>query len=103
MAIRQVLKMIEKREAALLKLSPPTHAPASMEIEHDSDNADKAMRILGIAAIVKTSDSGGYWDTHPRLATWATQAAFSRPGCRRLDKTAGGLEQRPFARKGAVA
>jgi hypothetical protein len=84
MAIRQVLKMIEKREAALLKLSPPAHAPATMEIEHDSNNADEAMRILGIASVVKTSDSGGYWDKHPRLATWATQAALSRPGRRRM-------------------
>src|SRR5690606_2937461 len=85
MAIRQVLKMVEKREAALLQLSPPAHAPAKMEIEHDSDNADEAMRILGIASVAKT-DSGGYWDEHPRLATWATQAALSRPGRRRFDK-----------------
>jgi hypothetical protein len=84
MAIRQVLKMIEKREQALVKHNPPARAPATMEVEHDSDNADEAMRILGIASVVKTSDSGGYWDTHPRLATWATQAALSRPGRRAL-------------------
>ena len=86
MAIRQVLKMIEKREAALLKLSPPARAPVAVEREHDSDNAEEAMRILGIASIVKTSDSGGYWDHNPRLATWVTQAALSRPGRRRFDK-----------------
>ena len=84
MAIRQVLKMIEKREAALLKLSPPAHAPATVEREYDSDNADEAMRILGITAVVKMSDNGGYWDTHPRFATWATQAALSRTGRRRF-------------------
>ena len=83
MAIRQVLKMIEKREQALLKLNPPAHVPATMEIEHDSDNADEAMRILGVTEIVKTHN-GGYWDKHPRLATWATQAALSRPGRRRF-------------------
>ena len=32
MAIRQVLKMIEKREQALLKLNPPTQAGATMEV-----------------------------------------------------------------------
>lgn len=83
MAISQVLKMIEKREAALLKLSPPVQNPCTMEIEHDSGNADEAMRTLGIAEIVKT-DNGGYWDHNPRLATWATQAALSRPGRRRM-------------------
>lgn len=87
MAIRQVLKMIEKREVALLKLNPPTHSGATMEIEHDSNNADKAMRILGIASVVKAGN-GGYWDAHPRLATWATQAAISRPGRRRFDDKA---------------
>jgi hypothetical protein len=57
-----------------------------MEVEHEANNADEAMRILGIAEIIKTSDSGGYWDNHPRFATWATQAALSRPGRRRFDK-----------------
>lgn len=87
MAIRQVLKMIEKREQALLKLNPPTQAGATMEVEHDSNNADEAMCILGIASVVK-SGNGGYWDSHPRLATWATQAAISRPGRRRFDDKA---------------
>jgi hypothetical protein len=86
MAIRQVLKMIEKREAALLKLSPPATAPVTMEREYDSDNANEAMRILGIASVVRASDSGGYWDNHPRFATWATQAALSRTGRRQFDK-----------------
>nr|WP_166179970.1 DUF5681 domain-containing protein [Altererythrobacter segetis] len=84
MAIRQVLKMIEKREAALAKLNPPKSRALTMEVEHDADNADEAMRILGIATLDKTEDSGGYWSTHLRLATWATQAALSRPGRRRL-------------------
>jgi hypothetical protein len=86
MAIRHVLKMIEKRERALAKLDPPKHSGGKVEIEYESDNADEAMRILGIAAIEKVQDSGGYWDNHLRLATWATQAAISRPGRRRFDE-----------------
>lgn len=86
MAIRAVLKMIEKREVALAKLNPSAPAPATMEIEHESDNADEAMRVLGIARIQKESDSGGYWNHHLRLATWATQAALSRSGRRRFDE-----------------
>ena len=86
MAIRQVLKMIEKRETALLKVSPPATAPVTMEVEHEAENADEAMRILNIASVVKTSDNGGYWDNNPRFATWAVQAALSRPGRRRFDK-----------------
>jgi hypothetical protein len=86
MAIRSVLKMIEKREVALAKLNPRESTGATMEVEHDSDNADEAMRILGIATIDKASDNGGYWSTHLRLATWVTQAALSRPGRRRLDE-----------------
>lgn len=86
MAIRQVLKMIEKREVALAKLNPPKLHGTTMEVEHDADNADEAMRILGIAAVDETADSGGYWSKHLRLATWATQAALSRPGRRRFDE-----------------
>jgi hypothetical protein len=86
MAIRQVLKMIEKREVALAKHNPPKPHGVTMEVEHDADNADEAMRLLGIAEIDKTETSGGYWSTHLRLATWVTQAALSRPGRRRYDE-----------------
>ena len=61
MAIRQVLKMIEKRETALLKLSPPATAPVTMEVEHEAENADEAMRILddvGMAAYAHHTASG---------------------------------------------
>ena len=87
MAIRQVLKMIEKREQALAKLHPPTRAQGAIEVEADSDNAEEALRILGIASVV-ASGVGGYWDKHPRLATWAAQAGISRPGRRPLDDKA---------------
>ena len=86
MAIRSVLRMIEKREVALARLNPPALAPARMEVERESDNADEAMRILGIAQIDTSADAGGYWSKNLRLATWATQAALSRPGRRRFDR-----------------
>ena len=83
MAIRQVLKMIEKREAALAKRNPARPAPIKLEREYEADNAWEAMRILGIA---------GYEDTvgvepdqrRMKLATWAVQAALSRPGRKKL-------------------
>ena len=83
MAIRQVLKMIEKREAALAKRDKPAPQAAKLEIEHSSDNAERALRILGIA------DYDPKWGTdHPRMrmATWATQAGLSRPGRRRFSE-----------------
>jgi hypothetical protein len=80
MAIRSVLKMIEKREAALAKLRPPEPKRASMEIEYDADNAEEALRILGVT---EHEAIGGY--TRVKLANWATQAALSRPGRQRFD------------------
>jgi len=49
LAIRRVLKMIEKREAELAKKKPAESRGISWETHHTSDNADEAMRILGIA------------------------------------------------------
>jgi len=80
MAIGKVLKMIEKRKAALAKKGPPAFKGVPMEVDHSADNANEAMRILGIAA----RDPG-----HPnrwKLASWAAQAALSRPGRRKFDK-----------------
>jgi hypothetical protein len=76
MAVRTVLKMIEKREKALAKLSPSQIAPVKVEHEYDSDNADAALLTLGIAEYVG-ADPGHKW---MRLATWAAQAALSRLG-----------------------
>ena len=84
MAIRQVLKMIEKREAALGADRPPPQ-PVRMEIEHDSDNANEAMLILGIAEYGEAPAGGGPATRPFRLATWAAQAALSRPGRRSLE------------------
>ncbi len=82
MAVRKVLKMIEKREVALAKREP-AHPPATIRHEYEADNANQAMRILGIIDPAFDADH-----PHPRLATWATQAALSRPGRRRFDDKA---------------
>lgn len=85
MAIRKVLKMIEKREVALAMRAPPPSAPATFQVEHDSSNANEAMRILGIGDYLDEPDRTG---EHRRfhLKVWATQAALSRPGRRKFEK-----------------
>lgn len=82
MAVRTVLKMIEKREAALTKKNPPICKPIAFEIEHDSPNANKAMQILGIAEYGEAPPGGGPATRSLKLATWAVQEALSRPGRR---------------------
>lgn len=80
MATRKVLKMIEKREAALAKRNGPPPSKVSLVVHHSSDNANEAMRILGIAE----PDRG-----HPRrwrVNAWAAQAALSRPGRRKFSR-----------------
>lgn len=80
MAIRKVLKMIEKREVALAKKSPPPPRNIPFKVHHCADNANEAMRILGIA----NPDA-----THPnrwKVTAWATQAALARPGRRKFSK-----------------
>lgn len=81
MAVRAVLKMIEKRETALTKLHPPAHIGARIEIEHDAPNADAALRILGIAVDGHVPPGGGEGARTLKLANWAAQAGISRPGC----------------------
>lgn len=73
MAIRKVLKMIEKREAALASKSPPRHSPVKVEAHHSSDNANEALRLLGIAQ----QDPG--FSSRVKVHAWASQAALSRP------------------------
>lgn len=82
-AIRKVLKMIEKREVALAKRNPSSIGMLTIEHHHHAENADEAMRILGII------ERDPFWgDEHPRdrVATWATQAALSRPGRKMFSK-----------------
>ncbi len=84
MAIRAVLKMIEKREVALAKQAPAPKSPVKpLGIIYDSDSANEAMRLLGITGIDDSEE--GWWKDRPKLATWVTQAALSRPGRRRID------------------
>jgi len=85
LAIRQVLKMIERREAVLAKRSKPVAKVSPIQVEYDANNADEAMRILGIADIDPAHDHGGYWSQHLKLTTWATQAALSRKGRRHIE------------------
>lgn len=85
MAARTILKMIEKREGAMATFMPGATAAARFEIHHDSENANDAMLILGIA-VQEDPPFGGGLDTRPlKIATWAAQAALSRPGRRRFD------------------
>jgi len=81
LAVRAVLRMIEKREVAIAKLMPPA-ANAGFEIEYDADNAEDALGILGISDLRRRTDSSAYHGP-VKLQTWATQAALSRPGRRR--------------------
>lgn len=85
LAVRSVLKMIEKREAALRKLAPPLRSrPATFQISYDSKSANDAMRLLGVLCRnPEWPDGDG-----PRplvVETWAAQAAFSRPGRRKIE------------------
>ena len=84
MAVRAVLKMIEKREVALRKASSgPVIKPKPFRIEHSSHSADEAMKLLNIICRNPEWDS----DDSPRpfvVETWAAQAAISRPGRTRL-------------------
>lgn len=85
MAIRKVLKMIEKREVALAKKAPPQPVATRLATEYDADNANEAMRILGIADYL---DEPGRTPEQRlfKLYNWATQAALSRPGRRKFEK-----------------
>jgi hypothetical protein len=83
MAVRQVLRMIEKREVALARRNPPPAKPFGIQLEHCSDNADEAMRLLDILGKDLT-----FGENHPRwrICTWAAQAAISRRGRRRFEE-----------------
>lgn len=85
MAVRAVLKMIAKREAALAKVGSAAHmsTPIRQTVEYDSDSADEAMKLLGIASFEPAPGLGETFE-RLKLETWATQAALSRPGRRKL-------------------
>ncbi len=85
MAVRAVLKMIEKREVALKKAAPkPATSRRSVRIEHHTHSADEAMKLLGI--ICRNPEFGHEDGPRPFVVeTWAAQAAVSRPGRAKLD------------------
>lgn len=88
MAVRAVLKMIEKREIALAAQAPkpqPRQGSAYVPI-YDSDSADEAMEILRIASFEEAPPGMGWGHRKRKVETWAAQAAISRPGRRRLDE-----------------
>ena len=80
MAIRKVLKMIAKREAALARKNTNQRTPLKIEHHRDADNANEAMRILDIAQ--PDPDHPNRW----KVNAWATQAALGRPGRKKYSK-----------------
>lgn len=74
MAVRKILKMIEKREKALAKKNVEPKSPVTVKHHQTSDNANEAMRILGIA------DTDPGFENRWKVHAWVTQAALSRPG-----------------------
>jgi hypothetical protein len=81
MAVRAVLKMIEVRESALAEgQAEPAHRAPSLSLQYDAENANEAMRLLGLVSIDPMAV--GYFENRPKINTWAAQAALSRPGRR---------------------
>lgn len=100
-AVRQVLKMIEKREIALRAKAPKVaHAPSAMKFSYNTNSADEAMLLLGI--LCHNPDWPPGEGPRPLIVdAWAAQAALSRPGRRNADKSSGEhlhLFVRDFAR-----
>ncbi len=80
MAIRKVVKMIEKREVELAKKNAGPRHKIEIKHHHDSDNANEALRILGIA------EPESKFPTRWKVHAWPTQAALSRPGRKKFDR-----------------
>ncbi len=79
MAMRKVLKMIEKWQAAL-SIPKTRKRPVLPDIERfSSASANEALSILGIAS-PHTEMGEVRWN----ISNWAVQAALSRPGRRKL-------------------
>lgn len=87
MAMRAVLKMIEKREAALAKLHPaPAPKPFTSRSELDPRNADEAMLVLGVTVRDPSWEGPCSYGTRMKLSNWAAQAGISRPGRKPLSE-----------------
>jgi hypothetical protein len=79
MAIRKVLKMIEAREKALEKKNRSQRFSIETKHHYPADNANEALRILGIA------ESEPHHPSRWKVHAWATQAALSRPGRKKFE------------------
>ncbi len=79
-AMRKVLRMIAKRDAALAKKKGAKPRNVKLTHHQSADNANEAMRILEIADCDPDFE-GKRWKVH----AWATQAALSRPGRKAYD------------------
>lgn len=87
MAVRAVLKMIEKREVELARRAPPPEQkPYRFRWEHDARNADQAMLTLGITVPDPSWIGECQYGQRMKLSTWAAQAGLSRPGRKALEK-----------------
>lgn len=78
-AIRQVLKMIAKREAALEKRRP-AGTPMEFKFSHSSDNARGALQLLDIAHPDEGMIGADRDKVRMLLEPWAVKAALARPG-----------------------
>lgn len=82
MAIKTVLKWIEKRDAWRHEHSPQATLPAAVRsrISPDPDNADSALLLLGIATANPKRAGAGYEGKRMSilLEPWAVQAALRR-------------------------
>jgi hypothetical protein len=87
MAVRAILKMIEKREIALAKSAPAAaRTPYGFRMDYDPRNADQAMLLLGITRPDPDWSGPCEYGARMKLATWATQVGLSRPGRRSLEQ-----------------
>ena len=87
MAVRQVLKMIERREEALQARAPKSqYQPPAVRVSYDSNSANEAMLLLDLLCLNPDRVMGE--GPRPLLVqTWAAQAALSRPGRRAADES----------------
>lgn len=79
-AIRKVLRMIAQRDAALTKKEGAKSRNIKVTLHQSADNANEAMRILGIA-----NRDPSFEGKRRKVHAWATQAALSRPGRKTFD------------------
>ena len=85
LAVRAVLKMIEKREQALRRLAPVVERkPLRVTVSYDSDSANDAMLLLGV--LCENRKMPPPHSPRPLIVSnWAAKASFSRAGRRKLD------------------